>query len=214
MAKIRNGGSYLETHLSANDYYSEKESVTGLWVGRAAELLGINGNEISKKDEAFERLRNNQHPLSGEKLTKRNKTTRLPTFDEARKSLCQKLRVKGDLKSDLGVSAIPSNEAIEEHRSKMKPICNRVAFFDFQCGCAKSVSIMALVGGDNRLRTAHEEATAVGLRELESLAARRVDVMGKKQLQFTGNIAAAVFLPDDNYNYPLTTIIIPHFLVQ
>ncbi len=199
MAKIRNGESYLQTHLSSNDYYSEKESVAGLWVGRAAGLLGINGNEISSKDESFERLRNNKHPVTGEKLTKRNKTTRLPTFDEARKSLCQKLRVKGDLKSDLGASGMmPSNEAIEEHRSKMKPICNRVAFFDFQCGCAKSVSIMAIVGGDDRLRIAHEEATAVGLRELESLAARRVDVMGKKQLQFTGNLAAAVFQHDSS----------------
>jgi len=196
MAKIRNGNSYLETHLSANDYYSEKESVSGIWVGRAAELLGIESNSISAKDEAFERLRNNQHPVSGLKLTKRSKTTRLPTFDEARKSLCQKLRVKGDLKSDVGM--MPSNEAIEEHRSKMKPICNRVAFFDFQCGCAKSVSIMAIVGRDDRLRTAHEEAVAIGLRELESLAARRVDVLGKKHLQFTGNLAAAVFQHDSS----------------
>ena len=80
MAKIRNGESYLETHLSANDYYSEKESVAGLWFGRGAELLGIEDHSISKKDEAFEYLRNNQHPVTGEKLTKRNKTTRLPTF--------------------------------------------------------------------------------------------------------------------------------------
>jgi conjugative relaxase-like TrwC/TraI family protein len=196
MAKIRNGDSYLETHLSANDYYSENESIGGVWVGRGAELLGISGNEISNKDEAFEMLRNNQHPLTELKLTKRNKTTRNPTFDEARKSLCQKLRIKGDLKSDVDI--MPSNEEIEAHRKNMKPICNRVAFFDFQCGCAKSVSIMAIVGGDDRLRTAHEEATAVGLRELESLAARRVDVLGKKHLQFTGNIAAAVFQHDSS----------------
>jgi len=196
MAKIRNGDSYLESHLSANDYYSEKESVSGIWVGRGAELLGIEGNSISAKDEAFERLRNNQHPVTELKLTKRNKTTRNPTFDEARKSLCQKLRVKGDLKSEVGV--MPSSEEIEAHQKKMKPICNRVAFFDFQCGCAKSVSIMAIVEGDDRLRTAHEEAVAVGLRELESLAARRVDVLGKKHLQFTGNLAAAVFQHDSS----------------
>lgn len=195
MAKIRNGDSYLETHLSANDYYSEDESIGGVWVGRGAELLGIEGNSISAKDEAFERLRNNQHPLTELKLTKRNKTTRLPTFDEARKSLCQKLRIKGDL-SEGGI--LPSREAIEDYRKTMKPICNRVAFFDFQCGCAKSVSIMAIVGGDDRLRTAHEEAAAIGLKELESMAARRVDVLGKKHLQFTGNLAAAVFQHDSS----------------
>ncbi|MCX6958172.1 MAG: relaxase domain-containing protein [Verrucomicrobiae bacterium] len=195
MAKIRNGDSYLETHLSANDYYSEDESIGGVWVGRGAELLRIEGNSISAKDEAFERLRNNQHPLTELKLTKRNKTTRLPTFDEARKSLCQKLRIKGDLSEG---DILPSREAIEDYRKTMKPICNRVAFFDFQCGCAKSVSIMAIVGGDERLRTAHEEAAAIGLKELESMTARRVDVLGKKHLQFTGNLAAAVFQHDSS----------------
>ena len=233
MAKIRNGESYLETHLSANDYYCEKESVGGVWVGRGAELLGIEGHSISKKDEAFERLRNNQHPVSGEKLTKRNKTTRLPTFDEARKSLCQKLRLKNNSKELLdgmfanGVDELkeeshknlkdnshskfddelnihskkkemPSNEEIESHRAQMNPICNRISFFDFQCGCAKSVSIMAIVGGDDRLRTAHEEAVLVGLKELESLAARLVDVLGRKHLQFTGNFAAALFNHDSS----------------
>lgn len=30
MAKIRDGSTYLGQHLTANDYYSEHESVTGL----------------------------------------------------------------------------------------------------------------------------------------------------------------------------------------
>lgn len=194
MAKIRNGNSYLETHLSANDYYSEKESVTGIWAGSGAEFLGIKGNKISSKDTSFERLRNNQHPLTGEKLTKRNKTTRLPSFNEARKSLYQQLRLKGKLRD----SFLPSVEEIEAHRSKMSPICNRIAFYDFQCGCSKSVSIMALVGGDDRLRTAHEEAVEIAFQELELLAARRVDFMGKKHLKFTKNIAAAIFQHDSS----------------
>jgi len=194
MAKIRNGDSYLETHLSANDYYSEKESVAGIWAGSGAEFLGIRGNEISSKDKSFEHLRNNQHPLTGEKLTKRNKTTRLPSFNEARKSLCQQLRLKGKLRDGF----LPSVEEIEAHRSKMSPICNRIAFYDFQCGCSKSVSIMALVGNDDRLRIAHEEAVVIAFQELELLAARRVDFIGKKHLKFTGNIAAAIFQHDSS----------------
>src|SRR3990167_8188715 len=91
---------------------------------------------------------------------------------------------------------MPSKEAIEEYRSQMKPLCNRIAFFDFQCGCAKSVSIMALIVGDERLKLAHQEAVLVALKELESLAARRVDFMGKKHLQFTGNLTAALFHHD------------------
>src|SRR3990167_6032461 len=93
---------------------------------------------------------------------------------------------------------MPSKEAIEEYQSQMKPLCNRIAFYDFQCGCAKSVSIMALVGGDDRLRAAHKEAVLVALKELESLAARQVDVLGRKHLQFTGNLAAALFHHDSS----------------
>jgi hypothetical protein len=29
MAKIKDGSSYLERHLAANDYYSEQETVVG-----------------------------------------------------------------------------------------------------------------------------------------------------------------------------------------
>ena len=34
MAKLRDGSTYLEGHLTANDYYAEKESVTGHWVAK------------------------------------------------------------------------------------------------------------------------------------------------------------------------------------
>ena len=53
MAKIRNGSTYLGNHLRANDYYSEKEAVTGEWVGEGAGLLGIRGRKIGVKDEAL-----------------------------------------------------------------------------------------------------------------------------------------------------------------
>ena len=42
-AKIRNGSTYLENHLSANDYYAKGERVTGEWVGKGAESLGLSG---------------------------------------------------------------------------------------------------------------------------------------------------------------------------
>ena len=81
MAKIRNGSTYLGKHLTANDYYSEKESVAGEWVGQAAERLGLLGREIGMKDEAFERLRQNRHPLTGRKLTSRMSTGRIVFLD-------------------------------------------------------------------------------------------------------------------------------------
>ena len=39
-AKIRNGSTYLENHLSANDY-AQVERVTGEWVGKGAESPGL-----------------------------------------------------------------------------------------------------------------------------------------------------------------------------
>jgi len=81
MAKLRDGSTYLANHLSANDYYAEKETVTGVWVGQAAERLGLAGRAIGAHDEAFERLRSNRHPLTGRKLTARTGGGRIAFLD-------------------------------------------------------------------------------------------------------------------------------------
>lgn len=80
MAKIKDGATYLGRHLAANDYYYENETVTGHWKGCAAERLGLRGN-IHAGSEAFERLRNNEHPADGCKLTPRNSAERVKFFD-------------------------------------------------------------------------------------------------------------------------------------
>ena len=49
-AKIKNGSTYLSSHLTANDYYCENEHVTGVWVGNGAERLGLSGDSIGKND--------------------------------------------------------------------------------------------------------------------------------------------------------------------
>ncbi|MBI5771178.1 MAG: relaxase domain-containing protein [Verrucomicrobia bacterium] len=150
MAKLRDGSTYLANHLTANDYYSEKESVTGVWVGQAAERLGLAGREICAHDDAFERLRGNRHPLTGRKLTART----------------------GD---------------------------GRIVFLDFQCSAPKSVSLLAVTFGDERLRQAHREAVSVAFAELERFAARRVRdgaAAWSEQVKITGNLCAARFEHD------------------
>ena len=79
--KIRNGSTYLSTHLSANDYYCEQEQVSGIWVGKGAERLGIEGQTLGKDDSAFEALRLNQHPDGSGKLTPRDVTNSIRFFD-------------------------------------------------------------------------------------------------------------------------------------
>jgi conjugative relaxase-like TrwC/TraI family protein len=149
-AQLKSAETYLSRHLAANDYYSEGEKVTGKWMGTGSGLLGLQGRTIEARDPAFEALRQNRDPTTGEPLTQR------------------------------------TNE-------------KRIAFYDFQVSAPKSVSILAVTFGDDRLRKAHEEAVAVAFAELECYAARRVrdgNNANTEKNQFTGNLVAAAFTHD------------------
>lgn len=80
-AAIKNGGSYLSEHLTANDYYAEKEQVVGQWIGEGAKLLKIEGQSIGPKDAYFEALRTNLHPQTKEPLTARTGQDRRAFYD-------------------------------------------------------------------------------------------------------------------------------------
>lgn len=98
MAKIKDGRTYLSTHLTSNDYYCEHETVTGRWLGAAAERLGLSG-EIHGDDAAFERLRRNRHPQTNEKLTPTDNANRICFLDfqcSAQKSISVMAVTLGD----------------------------------------------------------------------------------------------------------------------
>jgi len=181
MAKIRNGSTYLESHLGANDYYSKGERVAGVWVGLGADKLGLSG-EVTPAQ--FEALRTNQNPLTGGKLTPRTKETREASTREAESAFEKKHHRPG------------SAAEVEAHRLGMGQVSNRVAFFDFQCSAQKSVSIMAVLAGDERLREAHGRASVTALRELERFASRQNNTPTARQLEMTGNICGAAFTHD------------------
>ena len=180
-AKIRNGSTYFANHLTANDYYAQGERVTGQWLGKGAEALGLSG-EV--RPEAFEALRANLRPDASERLTPRTKETRQPTLAEAAQAFWQKE----------GRAGTP--QEVFNFRLSMKPVSNRVAFFDFQCSAQKSVSILAVLGGDKRLRIAHEEASRIALFELERFASRQKNTALQRQSEVTGNICVAAFTHD------------------
>jgi len=69
----------------------------------------------------------------------------------------------------------------------------RRVFYDFTCSAPKSVSVLAVTLADERLVTAHEEATRIAFRELEAFAATRVRKQGGQKDRTTGNLAAAAF---------------------
>jgi len=180
-AKIYSGETYLENHLRANDYYSKGERVSGEWVGLGAEKLGLRG-EVAP--EQFEALRSNHHPLSGEQLTPRTKEMRVASTREAGDDFRKRNHRQG------------SESEVEAHRLKMGPQPNRVAFYDFQCSAQKSVSIMGVLAGDDRLREAHERASRAALKELEKFASRQTNTATTRGSELTGNICGAAFTHD------------------
>lgn len=70
---------------------------------------------------------------------------------------------------------------------------NRRVFYDFTFSPPKSVSIAALVAGDDRIVAAHAAAVKIALKELEQFAATRVRGADANRDRRTSNIVAALF---------------------
>jgi conjugative relaxase-like TrwC/TraI family protein len=70
------------------------------------------------------------------------------------------------------------------------------SLYDFTLSAPKSVSILALVGGDGGLIGAHRAAVSETLQEVETYAASRVRQSGANEDRPTGNLALAVYHHD------------------
>ncbi|MGE3313163.1 MAG: relaxase domain-containing protein, partial [Limisphaerales bacterium] len=61
---------YFRKHLANGEYHSQGQTVVGRWFGKGAARLGLEpGSAVDQ--QAYERLCDNQYPLTGEKLTVR-----------------------------------------------------------------------------------------------------------------------------------------------
>ena len=158
---VKNAKAYFREHLVQGDYYSEGHQVEGHWVGRGAERLGLKINSPIRAKE-YDRLCDNLHPMTGQKLTVRTRKAR------------------------------------------------RI-YDDFAVAPPKSVSIMAVTMGDERIVAAHDRAVAVAIVELEKAAGTRVRKGGKDQTRRTGEIVAAVFRHDASRD--LDPLLHTHLLV-
>ncbi|MCD0462381.1 MobF family relaxase [Roseiconus lacunae] len=70
---------YFDQVLTQGDYYLGQE-VNGHWRGRGAELLGLgSGADVTKQQ--FNALLQGNHPVTGDRLTQRNRTDRRPGMD-------------------------------------------------------------------------------------------------------------------------------------
>jgi conjugative relaxase-like TrwC/TraI family protein len=73
---------------------------------------------------------------------------------------------------------------------------NRRIFYDFTFSPPKSVSLLALVAGDQRIVEAHSRAIQFALGEFESFAATRVRKSNADNSRFTRNVVAGLFTHD------------------
>jgi conjugative relaxase-like TrwC/TraI family protein len=75
-------------------------------------------------------------------------------------------------------------------------LCQARSLYDFTISAPKSVSVMAILGGDERLVRAHQVAVVATLEEIERHAATRVRQKGANADRDTGNLALAVYHHD------------------
>lgn len=91
--------SYFRDALTTGDYYGFKnleQEIVGAWGGKGAQRLGLDG--VATR-ETFERLCDNLHPLTGERLTPRFKEDRRVGYDikfHVPKSVSVMLELGGD----------------------------------------------------------------------------------------------------------------------
>ena len=109
---------YFKEHLSVGDYYAEGQSAAGHWVGKGADDLGLHG--ITTADQ-FERLCDNLHPQTGERLTLRQKTTRTEMAADGKEREAANRRVFYDFTfsppKSVSIAALVGNDAriVEAH---------------------------------------------------------------------------------------------------
>ena len=150
---VATAGKYFAEHYSsaAGQYYTEGHAAQGHWHGKLAAEFGL---PVGVHGEAFERVINGNHPITGEQLIGHRETQRAKDGKE------------------LG------------HR----------AAWDLVLQPDKSVSLTALVGGDESVRQAHRMAVRAALDAGEAYTQARP--AGRKHPSLRGNILVAIFEHD------------------
>ncbi|MGC4074936.1 MAG: MobF family relaxase [Nibricoccus sp.] len=111
----------------------------------------------------------------------------------------------------LGLTGTVTDEAFDALRSNRHPLSGKqltasdakktVALFDIQLSAPKDISVLAMVGADDRVRHAFTESVKVALSEMERFAAvreRRGEAKMTEAYRLTGNFAGALFFHDSS----------------
>ena len=115
------GETYAAHHLSNNDYYSVGETITGQWMGRGAELLGLEGAVTM---EQFEAIRLARDPSTGEFLRQRQSADRYGLVERQGVEQIEKTATARNLydftvsaPKDLSIQALEDPRLIDAHKA-------------------------------------------------------------------------------------------------
>jgi conjugative relaxase-like TrwC/TraI family protein len=130
--RLANAKEYFKEHLSVGDYYSEGQQVLGQWYGDGAEKLGLSG--VTHQDE-FVRLCENVHPQTGQRLTVRQKTTRIDTGPDGESRQSNNRRVFYDFTfspaKSVSIAALVGQDSriVEAHEQAVTAALNQLQAF-------------------------------------------------------------------------------------
>src|SRR6266536_998465 len=105
------------------------------------------------------------------------------------------LGLKGEVMSD-DFEAIRQRHSADRMASNGAEQSKARSLYDLTFSAPKSVSVMAIVGGDERLVAAHETAVREALEEAERYSATRVRLVGLNENRTTGNWVVAAYKHD------------------
>jgi conjugative relaxase-like TrwC/TraI family protein len=123
---------YFKEHLAVGDYYAEGQTVPGQWIGQGAADLGLSGVTTA---EEFVRLCDNLHPQTGERLTLRQKTTRIERGLDGVERQAANRRVFYDFTfsppKSVSIAALVGNDAriVEAHEQAVTLAMNQLQTF-------------------------------------------------------------------------------------
>jgi conjugative relaxase-like TrwC/TraI family protein len=146
---------------------------------------GYAGKYLEEKDyyAEGEKVRGQWYGLGAEKLGLKG-PVQLQQFERVRQGLHPETGEK------LRQRSSPGKGADEENHSRN--------IYDMTFSAPKSVSMMAILTGDERLTEAHDRAVKEALAIVEQQAAARVRAKGKDEDRITGNITAACYRHDSS----------------
>ena len=128
---------YFKEHLAVGDYYAEGQTVPGQWIGKGAADLGLSG--VTTTDE-FVRLCDNLHPQTGERLTLRQKTTRIDKGIDGEERQAANRRVFYDFTfsppKSVSIAALVGNDAriVAAHEQAVAVAMNQLQTLIFTRG--------------------------------------------------------------------------------